>query len=97
MAGSANCCAVRVCLPAVERIGDLHRLLRREPQYFDLGCVTRCLFNRQKPGSWAALVGAKVGANMHSHWATLGDIQPALPQVKGPLGDMWLRQTTGWS
>jgi len=47
---------------------------------------------------WAALgVGAKVGANVHSHEAMLGDVQPALPQVNGMPGDMELRRATGWS
>jgi hypothetical protein len=89
--------AIRVCLPAVESIGDLHQFGRREPEYFDLACETRFSVNRQKPGSWAALVGAKVGANVHSHQAMPGDVQPALPQVNGTPGDMGLRQATGWS
>jgi hypothetical protein len=50
------------------------------------------LFNRQEPGSWAALAGAKVRANVHSHRAMPGDVQPPLPQVNGTPGDMGLRQ-----
>jgi hypothetical protein len=46
------------------------------------------LFNRQEPGSWAAVVGANVGANVHSRQATPGDVQPPLPQVNGTPGDM---------
>jgi hypothetical protein len=47
---------------------------------------------------WAALgVGAKVGANVHSHQATSGDIQQAFPQVNATLGDARLRLATGWS
>jgi hypothetical protein len=41
--------------------------------------------------------GAKVGANVHSYQARPGDVQPALTQVNGTLGDMGLRQATGWS
>jgi hypothetical protein len=47
---------------------------------------------------WAALeVGAKVGANVYSHQATSGDIQPALPQLNATSGDARLRRATGWS
>jgi hypothetical protein len=54
-------------------------------------------FKSQKPGSWAAQVGAKVGANVHSHQATPGDVEPPLPQVNGTPGDIGLRQATAWS
>ncbi len=43
------------------------------------------LFNRQKPSPCAALVGAKVGANVHSHQATPGDVQPPLLLVNATL------------
>ena len=46
------------------------------------------LFNGQKSSSWAAHVGAKVGANVHSHQAMPGDVQRALRQVNGTPGDM---------
>jgi len=36
-----------------------------------------------------------VGANVHSHQATPGDVQPPLPQVNGTPGDMELCQATG--
>ena len=55
------------------------------------------LFQWQKPGFRAALVGAKVGANVHSHQAMPGDVQPPLPQVNGTPGDMEPRQATEWS
>ena len=45
----------------------------------------------------ALRLGAKVGANMHSHQAMPGDVQPALPQVNATLGDVGLRQGTGLS
>jgi hypothetical protein len=38
-----------------------------------------------------------VGANVHSHQAMPGDVQPRLPQVIATLGDMGLRQATGRS
>jgi hypothetical protein len=38
-----------------------------------------------------------VGANVHSYQAMPGDVQPALTQANGTLGDMGLRQATGWS
>jgi hypothetical protein len=41
--------------------------------------------------------GAKVGANVHSHQAMPGDVQPPLRQVNGTLGDKGLRQATGRS
>jgi hypothetical protein len=41
------------------------------------------------------MVGAKMGANVHSHEAMLGDVQPALPQVNGMLGNMGLRLAIG--
>jgi len=41
--------------------------------------------------------GAKAGANVHSYEAMPGDVRPALPQVNGMLGDMKLRQATGWT
>jgi hypothetical protein len=48
MAGTANCgkIVVRVSPPAVESIGDLHRLGRLEPEYFDLASELDFLFNR---------------------------------------------------
>lgn len=55
------------------------------------------LFQWQKPGFRAALVGAKVGANVHSHQAVPGDVQPQLPEVNGTPGHMGLRQATGRS
>jgi hypothetical protein len=36
-----------------------------------------------------------VGANVHSHQAMPGDVQLALPQVNGTLGDVRLRPATG--
>ncbi len=51
------------------------------------------LFNPQKLCSWAA----QVGANVHSHRAMPGDVQPLTAQVNATLGDMGLRQATGWS
>jgi hypothetical protein len=41
--------------------------------------------------------GAKVGANVHSHQAMPGDVQPASSRVNGTPGDMRLRPATGWS
>jgi hypothetical protein len=55
------------------------------------------LFNRQKSGSQAARAGAKVGANVHSHQAMPGDVQPTWPQVNGTPGDTGRRQATGRS
>ena len=55
------------------------------------------LFNKQKSNRWAALVGAKVGAKVHSDLAAQGDNQPALSLVGGTLGDMRLCAATGWS
>jgi hypothetical protein len=40
--------------------------------------------------------GAKVGTNVHSHQAASVDIQTALPQVNGTVGDAGLRLATGW-
>jgi len=47
--------------------------------------------------AWDHYSQAKVGANVHSHQAMPGDVQPALPQVNGTLGDMEPRPATGWS
>ena len=47
--------------------------------------------------SFSALVGAKVGANVHSHRAMPGDVQPLSAQVSATLGDVRLRQATGCS
>jgi hypothetical protein len=41
--------------------------------------------------------GAKVGANVHSYQATLGDVQPELREVNAISGDARLRLATGWS
>ena len=41
-------------------------------------------------------VGAKLGANVHSHRATLGDVQPELSQLNGTAGDVGLLQA-GWT
>jgi hypothetical protein len=38
-----------------------------------------------------------MGANVHSHQATSGDIQPAFPQMNATLGDVRPHQATGWS
>jgi hypothetical protein len=54
-------------------------------------------FKSQKPGFWAAQVGAKVGADVHSHQAMPGDVEPPLPQVNGTPGDMGLHRATGLS
>lgn len=51
----------------------------------------------QKLCSLAAQVGAKVGANVHSHQAMPGDVQPLSAQVNATLGDARLHQATGWS
>jgi len=55
------------------------------------------VFDRQKLSSSAELLGAKVGANVHSHQAMPGDVQPELPQVNGTLGDIGLHPATGLS
>ncbi len=89
------CCFVR--LGDLESIGDLRQLGRREPEYLDLAFEFEVLFSRQKLGSWAALVGAKVGASGDSHQAMLGDVQPAKSQVDAASDDVELRQATGWS
>jgi len=81
----------------LESIGGLRRLGRWEPEYLDLAFEFEVQFNRQKPSSWAALVGARVGASGHSHHAMLGDVQPAKSQVGAALDDVELRQATGWS
>lgn len=41
--------------------------------------------------------GAKVGANMHSHRATPGDVWRALSQADDTPGYVRLREATGWS
>jgi hypothetical protein len=38
-----------------------------------------------------------VGANVHSHQALPGDVQPASPQVNATMGEVGLRQATGLS
>jgi hypothetical protein len=90
VAGGAGCgkIAARVCPPAVESIGDLHRLGGRERSTLISLAKLDFLFQSQKPGFRAALVGAKMGANVHSHQAMPGDVQPRLPQVNGTPGDM---------
>jgi hypothetical protein len=45
------------------------------------------LFKRLEPGSGWRWVGAKVGANVHSHQAMPGDVQPPSPQLNGTPGD----------
>jgi hypothetical protein len=45
--------------------------------------------------AFSALVGAKVGANVHSHRAMPGDVQLLSPQVDATLSDVRLRQATG--
>jgi hypothetical protein len=89
------CCFIR--LGDLESIGDLRPLGRWEPEYLDLAFEFEVQFNRQKPSSWAALMGARVGASGHSHHAMLGDVQPAKSQVGAALDDVELRQATGWS
>jgi hypothetical protein len=53
------------------------RVLSSRPRQHDF------LFNTQRPCSWVAQVGAKVGAR---HQATPGDVQPLLAQVNATLG-----------
>jgi hypothetical protein len=48
------------------------------------------LFKRQKRRFLAAVMGAKVGANVHSRQAMPGDVQRTLLQVNSMQGDIGL-------
>jgi hypothetical protein len=89
--------AASVKCRTVEGIDDLHPLARQEREYSDLASVNSIFCSTRKPCSRAAQVGAKVGANVHSHQAMPGDVQPLSAQMNATLGDVRLRQATGWS
>src|ERR1700722_11503489 len=57
----------------------------------------RWSLRRTGNGSGRPLEWEPVGANVYSHQATSGDIQPALPQFNPISGDAMLRLATGWS
>jgi hypothetical protein len=68
-----------------------------ETEYLDLTCASRLSVRLENPSPPAALVGANVGANVHSYQAIPSDVQRTLPKVIGMLGDTGLRLATGWS
>jgi hypothetical protein len=72
------------------------RRAQPSPEYLDVVCKIRSPVQQAGAGLLGgAGVGAKVGANVHSHQATLSDVQPRSPQVNATSGDTGLRQATG--
>jgi hypothetical protein len=85
-----------------ESIGDLRRLGRKNWSTLLSSAKLssakfKVLFDSRSRVTGRPWVGAKVGANVHSHQATPGDVQPPLPQVNGTPGDMGLRRAIEWS
>jgi hypothetical protein len=78
-------------------ISDLRRLGHEEPEYLDPACGIRSSVQQPGAGFLGGWVGAKVGANVHSHQATPGDVQRPLPQMCATPVDVGLRQATGRS
>ncbi len=68
---------------------------RARSQVLSVGCAMFCSIWRI-PSSYSQ-VGAKMGANVHSHRAIPSDVQPGFPQVNGTPGDMRLHRAIGWS